>query len=226
MSNASSLIVCTFAFGALAALFATPALADASAARDVPASGVPKALLASVYRHTTDHDGDKLQAGSETVLIFDRNGVAYLLETRSVWAREGRYSFRNGRLSLRFNSGGFVLEATLPFAPGARELTLPFKLLTRGKGTSHWERPEDWLLPNTLGAIFSAVTLTRKLESSKALEVALAYARSFIVPAPKKPVELPDFQAFETPRLLKVEHEGTDIILTLEDGFETHVLLR
>jgi hypothetical protein len=210
------------------ALVAQPTLAaeeDAQRGRRL-VDGVPLALLASVYQHVSDSDGALARA--QTVLIFDRRGVAFLgediLYADGHRARAGRYSYRDGSLSIRVAGPNLARDAVVALTPGAQELTLPFKPRSTERGTSLWRRPPHWDVDSTVCAILNSVRLAEGADLKVAIERAAKWAKAFIVPLRREQARPDADRPPAIPRLSDVASSEGSLSLTDEYGFEIGIL--
>ncbi len=189
--------------------------------------GVPIALLASVYQHVSDSDGATSKA--EVELVFDRRGVAFVAEDIRFGdrgrAQAGTYTFRDGHLTLHFGRKDSSRDAVSPLVPGAKTMTLPFKLLSPGRGTSRWERPPSWDVDSTVCAIYWALRLTQEdLEPIAAMNRAANYAKAFLVTTRRSDPRPDGAYPLPIPRLLEVRREGWTITLTNDEGLELGIM--
>jgi hypothetical protein len=176
------LLLTVAAFGAIACGGGSNTGADSGGAGG---SSVSLDLLGSPYYHVADSDGAKTGSDGESALLFDQKGAVFLLVATAsdAIAREGKYSYNDGQLTLHFASEDLTRHVTFRLDLEADTVEMPFKLFSEGEGTSTWAKDkEPGRLERNLFALFQAITLAQNAPPDTAIQRTVDYARAFISP--------------------------------------------
>ena len=153
--------------------------------------GIPLALVASLYLHVEDSDGTKTPAEGEALLAFHPTGAAFLAiasgkEEPRIF--EGSFALRGGKLALHFGSKGFVREARFPIDLGAPTIAVPFKLYSRGAGSSTWRSDSGETRYGSAACMFvKGAIVARRQGAAEAMKLVDDYLRLLVAPPGRPP---------------------------------------
>ncbi len=134
-----------------------------------------------VYKFERDSSGKHPGPTSTILLGFEGNGQAYIyaFSAKSTLAYHGQWSYSSGQMSLAFNASDLKFNVRFPMRLSDTQVTMPFQVLSEGKGQSYWQA--SWLpLESGIFAVYLAARADDSLgvTGPDAVKRAVAYAQS------------------------------------------------
>ena len=161
--------------GATGLTLERPAVAEA-------AQAAPSPLVRVAYSFVHDSGGGQPSAGAEVTLLFAADGEAfvYAADATEAFADDGSFTYGEGKLSLHFATADLKVDATFPLSLAARQVTMPFQVLSAKSGTSLWEQQSLALDQGVFAVYNAAVNTGAGLTAAQGALTADAYARAWL----------------------------------------------
>jgi len=201
--------------------------------------------IQNLYYHVSDDDGTTPIADTDVILLFEPDGhtLIYVQSTGDQIANKGTWSFRNGQLSLQFDSDALQINSTFPVDLQQDEIVMPFRLFSSSPGTSRWKR-QPVIVEHAVRLVFRGEVLDRAatIDADTAIARAVDFANAIIqagqegtqgqaAPVLSEHVHGPNLMSFsqstyDWPNLPKrVRPMKNGIEVEYEDGRKLEVLL-